>query len=392
MLDRLKKISRMLRRDHVYDLIIYDDIYPHPGSGFRMEEFTRLLEEFPGSKILLSAAAYSFLNIPVAHHAQHMKELLAGHPSLAGRVEKTAGKMNINCRLFYCVFLNNIIHNLDWIEANDIPFAFTLYPGGGFNPGTAATEESLKRIFTSRNFRKVVVTQKRTYDYLVDNGFCSAADILFVFGVVVPQLSLTDDLPPKQFYGKDKSTFDICFCAAKYTKYGEDKGYPLFVDFMTAIALKYPFVQFHVIGGFDKDVLPVAHLGEKVRFHGYQDFDRLKRLFRDIDMIISPNQPDKLAKGAFDGFPLGTVIEAALNEVVVMLTDPLKENIYFADGTELLIILPLLQDMLDKFDWLMRDTDRAYAIAKKGRLKFKHIYSNDYQMRPRLQLLQTLIT
>ena len=42
--DRLKK----------FDLVIYDDIYPHPVSGFRLEEFTILLSTIKNSKILLN--------------------------------------------------------------------------------------------------------------------------------------------------------------------------------------------------------------------------------------------------------------------------------------------------------------------------------------------------
>src|SRR5262249_25623747 len=157
------------------------------------------LEHFPSSKILVSARAYGFLNIPLSQHAEHVERLLADHPSLAGRLESPSGRIDINCRLFYCVFLNNLLENLDGLEANGIPFAFQLYTGGGFSSGSEATEGALRRIFGSPNFRKVVVTQKRTLNYLVENGFCGEEAIVFVFGVVVPQLSLGEMISGKTF-------------------------------------------------------------------------------------------------------------------------------------------------------------------------------------------------
>jgi glycosyltransferase involved in cell wall biosynthesis len=375
----------------VYDLIIYDDIYPHPASGFRMEEFTNLLNSVASSKAILSGAAYKLFNIPEEQHKKHVADLSKRNPSLRKKIEYVRGTVNINCKLFYCVFFNNMYKNLEWIKKYKIPFAFTLYPGGGFNLGAAETEARLRELFSSAYFRKVIVTQKRTYNYLIENKFCDKDDILFVFGVVVPQESLQNDNVQKKRYGIDKSSFDICFCATKYTKFGEDKGYPQFVEFMKVIAGKYDFTRFHVIGGFDKDVINVKEIEDRVQFYGYQDFDKLKGIFQCVDLIMSPNQPDKLTKGAFDGFPLGTVIEAAFNEVAVMATDHFGENEYFEDGKELVIIQPDVGDMVDKFDDVISDMDGFYKMAKKGREKFQYIYSNNYQLTPRIDLLKSLI-
>ena len=56
----LRKLKKIFKQDFFipfkglkkYDLIIYDNIYPHPVSGFRLEEFTVLLKEFKSSKSL----------------------------------------------------------------------------------------------------------------------------------------------------------------------------------------------------------------------------------------------------------------------------------------------------------------------------------------------------
>jgi len=379
------------KKKQLFDLIIYDDIYPHPASGFRLEEFTSLLTSIPNSKAILSGAAYKHFDLPADLHREHTDALLKDKPELAAKLEHIRGNISLDCRLFYCVFLHNMFANITLVDECRVPFVFTLYPGGGFNPGTGETAMQLRKIFSSPNFKKVIVTQRRTYDYLLDNKFCGEQDILFIFGVVVPQDSLRKPNFPRLRYGKEKTTFDLGFCANKYTKYGEDKGYPLFIEFSKTIAAKYDFVRVHVIGGFDRDVINIEPIGDRTRFYGYQNFDQLNEIFREIDLIISPNQPDKLGKGAFDGFPLGTVIEAAFNEVAVMLTDCFTENKYFEDGTELIIVQPYVDDMVKKFERLIADIDLFYENAKKGKEKFRYIYSTEYQMNPRTDLIKSLI-
>ena len=112
---------------------------------------------------------------------------------------------------------------------------------------------------------------------------------------------------------------------------------------------------------------------------------------RKISTLLNISSKDLDKKGAFDGFPLGTVIEAAFNEVVVMLTDSFNENEYFEDEKELVIIQPNVQDMVNKFDSLVKDFDKFYAIGKKGKARFQYIYSNNYQLKPRINLLKSLV-
>lgn len=384
---------RYRKKAFLYDLIIYDDAYPHPSSGFRLAEFNFLLNSIQNSKAILTGNTYTHFNLPIELHQKHISDLEQADSALKGKMEFIVGDVNINCKLFYCIFLNNIYANLEWIQKNKTPFIFTLYPGGGFSIGVAEIDAKLKKIFSSKFFRKVIVTQRRTFDYLVENKFCSQSDILYVFGVVVPQPHfLNSNLTTKKYFGVNKSFFDICFCAAKYTTYGEDKGYPLFVEFMKIIYKKYSFIRFHIIGGFDKHTINVDEVEEVVTFYGYQDYSNLKSIFEATDLVISPNQPNKFGKGAFDGFPLGTVIEAALNGVVVMLTDPFNENVYFEEGEDIIIIKPSVEDIVTKFESLLDDMAVFYGIAENGRKKFQYLYSTDYQLKPRLNLLQSAIS
>ncbi|WP_316632859.1 glycosyltransferase family 4 protein [uncultured Flavobacterium sp.] len=368
------------------DLFIYDDIFPHPISGFRYEEFKTLLNYFKESKIFVEPLSYPALKTDVKIHKTHIAELIAKFPKLKNKFLQENKFVNINTKLFYCVFLTNIFHNLDWLEKYKIPFIFTLYPGGGFQVEDLISDQKLHRVLASPQFRKVIVTQLFTKEYLIKNNFCEANKIEYVFGCVVPQLSLNTNVSSEKKY-PNKETFDIVFCAAKYMPKGLDKGYDVFVELAHSLTQKYDFVRFHVIGGFDKEEIDVTLLDGKIKFYGYQKFDDLAAIYQQMDVIISPNKPFLYGKGAFDGFPLGTVIEAVLNNVVAIVTDNLNQNTVFDSGKEIIITNGDVSSIENEIIDLIENPEKLIDISQKGRSKFLEIYSNDYQMNPRIKLL-----
>lgn len=371
-----------------YDLIIFDNIYPHPVSGFRHEEFTVLLSEFRKSKIILYPSAYSVLKTPVSEHKKHIKELVSLNMQLQIKLELKKGFVNINTKLFYCVFLGNIFDNLEWIEKNKIPFVFTLYPGGGFHVDDILSDMKLKKVLESPMFRKVIVNQLFTQDYLIKKNFCKIENIKFIFGGVVPQQSLKKKLTCKKTFLINKDTFDICFCAAKYMPKGEDKGYDVFVEAAYKIAAEFDFVRFHIVGGFTENDIDISKHKSIFQFYGYQNFDNLEAILKKIDVLVSPNKPFLLSKGAFDGFPLGTVVEAALNGVVVLITDELRQNTIFIPNEDLILIESKSSSIQKEIIDLIHEPQKLYLISKKGKKKFAKVYSNEVQMQPRIELLK----
>lgn len=369
-----------------YDLIIYDDIYPHPISGFRLEEFTVLLEQFKNSKIIVKPLAYPHLKTPIEQHKTDIEDCTAVKKSLLGKIKSIERFTNINTKLFYCVFLFNIYRNLVWLEKYKIPFVFTLYPGGGFQVGDLISNQKLQKVLASPQFRKVIVTQLYTKEYLIKNNFCEANKIEYFFGCVVPQLSLNENISFEKKY-PNKETFDIVFCAAKYMSKGLDKGYDVFVALAHSLIKKYDFVRFHVVGGFDKEEIDVTLLDGEITFYGYQKFDDLAAIYKKMDVIVSPNKPFVQGKGAFDGFPLGTVIEAVLNSVVAIVTDELNQNTVFENGKEIIITNGNVTSIEKEIINLIQNPEKLFDVSQNGRNKFLEIYSNDYQMNPRIKLL-----
>lgn len=370
------------------DLLIYDNIYPHPVSGFRHEEFTVLLSEFSKSKIIIWPTSYPVINTPITEHKKHIKSLIEVNQSLSKKLKLKKGFININAKLFYCVFINNIYDNLNWLEKFKIPFIFTLYPGGGFQVDNDIIDNKLKLVFNSPMFKKVVVTQKFTKDYLINKNLCKDENIEFIFGGVVPQNSLQKDVTERKSYLINKGTFDICFCAAKYTPRGEDKGYDVFIDFAHQIAVKYDFIRFHIIGGFSENNIDITLIKDKIQFYGYQKFEDLSTIYKNMDVLVSPNKPFVLGKGSFDGFPLGTVVEAALNGVVSLITDELNQNSVFITNEDLIIIESKSSSIEKEIIALIEQPEKLYLISKKGREKFMEVYSNEIQMKPRIELLK----
>ena len=374
-----------------YDLIIFDTIFPHPVSGFRLEEFKTLLSEFENSKIMLVADSYPLVKTPKELHPIHINEFIKRNLNSKNKLKPLKGFVNLNTKLFYCVFINNVFMLLNDLEKNKIPFIFTLYPGGGFAMNNELSNDKLKKVCSSKMFRKVIVTQKITKDYLINNHFCTEDKIEFIFGGVVPQDSLTKNTADKKYFSQGKDTLDISFCAAKYMPKGIDKGYDVFIELAHSLLAKYNFIRFHVIGGFDENDIDVSEISNNITFYGYEKFENLEKLFQNFDVLISPNKPFILDNGAFDGFPVGTVVEAALNGVMVIISDDLQQNTTFVNNQEV-IIVESNSDRIEKtLISLINNPKVMIEIATTGKLKFQEIYSNKVQMNPRIDILKKFI-
>lgn len=386
-----KRITYFYTGVKKYDLIIFDTIFPHPVSGFRLEEFTVLLSKFKNSKILLVPDSYPVVKSSKELHQQHSKEFLNDNGQLKYKLKLIKGFVNINTKIFYCVFINHIYNFIDIIEKHEIPFVFTLYPGGGFAMNNEVCDEKLKKVLSSKMFKKVIVTQKITKDYLLQNNFCAEEKIEFIFGGVVPQNSLKKNVTEKKQFPQDKNTLDICFCAAKYMPKGLDKGYDVFIEVAHSLVEKFDFINFHIVGGFDENDIDVKKIRNKVTFYGYQNFEELDKIFYNIDILISPNKPFVLGNGTFDGFPLGTAVEAALNGVMIILSDELQQNSTFVDDEEIIITKPDSKIIEMRISNLISNPQNIYRIGENGKLKFQEIYSNSIQMIPRINLLKKII-
>src|ERR1700691_6043282 len=105
----------------------------------------------------------------------------------------------------------------------------------------------LRQVLSSPQLRKVIVSQRITKEYLLANNFCSADCIEEVIGCVTLDNSSRVDKQVKRYFGKDKSTKDVCFVAHKDHPQGLDKGYNVFVQVAKELSKRQSDVYFHVV-------------------------------------------------------------------------------------------------------------------------------------------------
>ncbi|WP_333395560.1 glycosyltransferase [Microcoleus sp. N9_A1] len=388
-LEKIKSELEVSSHSHSYDLVILDDIFPLRLSAFRIAEYNYYLEAFSRS-LVLSTGTAGMLKQNYSNLSEVIVDYEKFHPQFKGRVREFDQNISINAKLIYTVFINNIFYFIQYIEKNNIPFVFTLYPGGGFHIDEEATNHKLARVFASPNFRKVIITQRNTYEYLLNNNFCNPKQIELIYGCVVPSHNLTSNLYEKKSYRQNKVTFDICFVAYKYQPTGLHKGYDIFIEVAKNLASKHDDFHFHIVGGHEPTDIDVSLLENNITFYGQKTTDFFPDFYSGMDLILSPNRP-AFFPGAFDGFPTGACAEAALSGVALFCTDCLNLNVAFKDREEIVIISLSVQEICESIEYYWENYDELSELAKRGQLAFQQVFNLDYQMNPRLRLISEYI-
>lgn len=368
------------------DIAIIDDVFPHPLSAFRFQEFRSYLKEFGNLKVYSSGSCIHVLG--KATLDELFAEFKRKFPEYAGQIKKFGSETIINAKLFYFVFLGNAYAHIEKVEELRTPFVFTLYPGGGFGLDNARSDMMLKRVTSSPCFRKVIVSQKVTYDYLIEKNLCAPDRIEFIFGVVTPIEHIEVDYMDKIRFGIDKNILDICFVAHKYTEKGVDKGYDVFIDVAKELCKKYDNICFHVVGGFDENAIDVSDIKKRITFYGNRDMEWFDEFYKDKDIILSPNIPFMIAEGTFDGFPTGACVDAGLRKTALFCADELHQNTPFVDGEEIVIIPHDVRRVTDIIESYYQNPDKIRTIAENGCRKIKHIYSFEAQIQSRINILK----
>jgi glycosyltransferase involved in cell wall biosynthesis len=369
-----------------WDIAIIDDVFPHPLSAFRVQEFESYLEEFDSVKIYTSGLSVRVLGKETREEL--VAEFKRRRPEYAGQLEVLEADTVINARLIYMVFLGNAYSNIERIEDLGTPFVFTLYPGGQFGLNNARSDMMLRRVTSSPCFRKVIVTQQVTYDYLIKKRFCAPNQIEFVFGVVTPIDGIEREQADKKHFGTDKNVLDICFVGYKYVARGIDKGYDVFVEVARDLCRRYDDIQFHVVGSFDENEIDVTDIRERFTFYGTRDMTWFDEFYRDKDIVLSPNVPSMIFEGSFDGFPTGACVDAALRKTAIFAADDLHLNTHFVDGIDIVLIPHDAARVAGIIERYYRDPEGLKRVAENGFRKMKQLYSFDAQMAPRISSLK----
>jgi glycosyltransferase involved in cell wall biosynthesis len=380
-----------LRRSPLAPLAILEDDRDQPlpfwQSPFRVREYEAILQAFPG------AAVYStWLDSCSGRPPVQFEEFLRNRPAFTGRVlpVRTGAHGPLpDVRLAYLVFLFNAFAFVDRLERHHIPFCLELYPGGCFEPGQAGSDRMLDRILGLPGFRRVIATQPLTRDFLINKIGCRPEQVEYLYGGV-----FADPVEPaaaglRRRYGFEKGTSDLCFVAHRYMPRGEDKGYDVFVETARALLGRFPRARFHVVGDFDASVVPLCpELAGQTRFYGCRPSSFFPHFYSCMDAIVSPSRAYRLGPGAFDGFPTGCCIEAALHGTAVVCTDPLRLNRDYRDGEDLVLVEPDAGSVTERLAALLDEPERMRRIGEEGQRTFRRLFDPEVQVGGRLRLLE----
>lgn len=387
-IDRNARIvfENLTRRHHPVSMIILDDIFPHLSSGFRIAEYNAYLSKFEDAEVHSTGKAFSIIN--ESSGFQEIKnEYVEIFPDFESRVFRYDQKRKLNSEFVYLIFLHNTFGFLDHIEKNHRPFVFTLYPGGGFRLGVEQSDNMLRRIFSSPSFTRVIVTQKVSYDYLVQGDYCPTDSIDLIYGGVLPMRFSSQ---PKKYYGQDKGTFDICFVANRYSPGGVDKGFDIFIEVARHLSKLSNDIHFHIVGNFaeeDGDLEGVHN----IIFYGRQPGSFFNDFYPYMDIILSPNISFILAPGAFDGFPTGACVEAGLSGVAVICTDDLGQNNVFTNEVDIRIVTRSIAEITDTIEEYFQHPSSLYKLAETGQRRFQELFSFETQMNPRFKIIEHVL-
>jgi lipopolysaccharide transport system ATP-binding protein len=362
-------------------IIVLDDFFPDLSTGFRIAEFGWLLRRNIVDDVYTTASPFDEL----------LSDFAGIEPSLASRVHAYEPMALRDADLASMVFLNNAVHYISDLEEHSVPFVVTLYPGGGLDLGDEVTHAKLTRVIGSPMLRHVITTQPRTTDYLREH-FGHDIPLTEIPGVVVdtsyfvPGAGLRDN-----YYPRSSRLLSLGFIAHRYSERGDDKGFPAFIELVRILVARGHPVRAHVIGGFeDSDLKPStrSELNGRLRFHGTLTGQALRTAMSTLDIVVSPNRPGVLTPAAFDGFPTGSAIEAALCGVAMVVTDELDQNRLFRPGFDIEIVTLEPSDIADAIERLVLVEDGIASLAQAGLRQSRTSYGIEAQLDSRRRILE----
>jgi glycosyltransferase involved in cell wall biosynthesis len=391
----LQKIRHLITHKDVYeDIVVIDSALPTKNSiGPRNSDLLEFAKKLPGFKyytmyhMMPGKAAWFDHGYGMSRKQfnDNLKDYLSRYPEAKGKVKYLSDKDSYHINLAYTYFLAETYTLLPFLERHNIPFVFLLNPGGAFAMDNKSSDDMLRAVFASPCFRKVILNQEPNHDYLIRKKLCTKQDAIYDFSGSA-QFKLSD-LKPKKFYPKDKSTFDICFVAAKYTPLGVDKGYDLFIGAAKQLARRYPDIRFHVVGGFDEHEIDVLDIKDAITFYGYMQPHKLPEFYCGMDIYLSPNRPGKLYQGNADGFPLSA--GAMYCGVCGFNADETHLNTEF-DDDEVVIVRTQVKDIVKKVEYFYEHLDELYGVSRKGQKKAQFFYDIDRHIDKRIQLFNQI--
>jgi lipopolysaccharide transport system ATP-binding protein len=360
-------------------ILVIDDFFPNLTTGFRVAEYTHYLRAFPD--LLIASTIGDFKE-------RHL-EFAKAYPDLQGRVVVFDRALLFRAKAGYLNFINNAHYHVDQLERAALPFAFTLYPGGGFGLESGESGQKLRRVLRSPMLRAVISTQSVTVQVLRQEA--CPVPVHELYGATIdPTFLYAPDARPKNIRAS-RPKLMICFVAHKYDPAGRTKGYPTFIEVAKRLAGRLPDAEFFVVGNYGPDDVSIPEgLRGSLHFKGLLTSRQLREFLYTQDVMISPNQPYAITGSVFDGFPTASAIEASLCGVAIVCSDELDLNRFY-NSDEMIVCAPNTSAILTAIEPLMDDPGRIAEIGARGKQKSRLLFSAEAQLLPRTRILRDLV-
>lgn len=366
-------------------LVIYDDLFPYSISGFRLQEYSCLLDAFPDSHVYSTLKSLSGLGVKNEQDniLRDWRAQPGDRPSRLSVISKPSQLPQAHN--YYTIFLNNAVDFLRAVERAKGMFTFTLYPGGGFAIGNQASDEKLRRVTKSRSFFKVIVTQPVTLDYVLSKKLVEPERVEYVWGGVLP----TGSTPLPRRLSNEK--LRLCFIANRYDPKGLDKGLDLFILSLRRLEEENVPFEAHFIGPWHPGDLGESNFNSTVLFHGSIPSHLLQKKLLDMDICIFPTRNNILGQGTFDGFPTGAAVEAGLAGCLVATTNPLRQQTPLIENQDFMLINDDVNSIVETVRMFHLDRKLLLRTCNRSMTSFAKLYSIDAQMFPRVQVISEMM-
>ncbi len=370
------------------NLLILDDLTPSLRSPWRSYEFENYLRQVENVQIVSEIIP----KLSELEFKEEVESIRPYYPLIGANVLQLKLFTNINYKLAYCLFFNNIKKYYPYFKLHNIHFGFALYPGGGFGFNNKEIDEIVSKVLNDNLCKFVIVNQEITKNYLIEKLGISSSKIHFFLGVPLKIDESTAMISYEQkYFFSDKKEIDVVFMGNKYTRSGADKGFDVFQNVALEL-FDHKQINFHVVGGFGEPDLLYNELKGRLVFYGNLSENKLSHFFSDKDIFISPNRPYIINQNAFDGFPLATSVAAGLNGCLVFQTNMLNESKHiFADGREYIEISINHKEVAHKILHALTDKQKIRQIIQNNKVRLTEVFSDKQQIQPRIEIIKKFI-
>jgi hypothetical protein len=375
---KYKSVSYLNKQDITSDLIIFDDVFPNPLSDWRYNEFINYLDKYENSFVITNISKTKFKRID--NHTEHFIE---NNIKYSKRIINFNPYHTYNAKLGYCLFYNNLKIAYPFFEKYNIPFVFTLYPGGGFSIYDKRFEQSLERYFASSLFKHVIVNMPHVYNYLINNFNLDNNKITLIYGVPI-------NLPMIENNTRRDDKVKVLFSSHKYTQHGIDKGFDVF-NKVAKLFENDNRLTFDVIGGFTKEDMVIDT--SNISFINELLDNQLSEKMRCYDIILSLNRSHVLHYGAFDGFPTGSVLHAINSGCLMMSTDDWdnSNSLGLVDGVDFIRVSTSAFEIKERIEKLIQEPSLIKNIAANGKQKLQKLILANTQLIRRESIISSYL-